>query len=1098
MSETYSVEIPRGETVGMEVRLEDRSLWPPMEMTPGDFIELVAFPGRGAGLLRYRGPDAAFRLLDGATGKPVWPQDLALDKNNLPPGADADEWPTLLGSGTPWQVPPYAILEHGKDGDDTFIFGSRRRPALIAVAAKTGKVLWLFRGVPTVKAGTDLARFVGGNLSPIIGKPIIAMGTDNGPITIAAFFSTGESFEISAGKGVTAEEEIWLEAVSAKTGKSLWRHTLQKPGTSIAPWEALPIALEALEQPQIVKVGERVIVVTANEKRLYGFDLATGKEAWPPLDLGFAPDVAPKIVPGADGTSGPIAVFVLGRPRTGSFVTPVKLTLTGISLTDRRQLWQAAIDGFPPKSMPHDSPDDPPEFELAPIGPSGAPAIVARVSPAKSQGSNSGETALTVIDPTSGKVRWSRTLLRTHEMPLAPVVRWAAGPDLDGDGYPELFAAWVGYDYYNGAQLLATAFSGRDGRTLWRWTQPGVGARDLPPAELCWWTPTESGRPQLVVPAPTAMNGQGATYILDSADGRLREILPEVSDPHSADLDGDGLPDLYYAVKPQGYARLMTVRGAPPVAWRRLCAGQLQAAGDFDSDGIDDLLAPQSNIDLVALLGRDGGLLWRSHDLTRYSDRVELVPPLVSDSDGKSPGRGAAAILLTDHTWFGANNVRLRALSGRDGREIWRQPDSALHGLSFNYSAGTSGSHWYNYPASGAIYLHPDAPDIWSANGGQSNLLPIWLTVLSGANGKVKWQAPVAFGQFGQSGQIFQSEFGDLDGDGVADVVAWTIPQGGPPNSMQLAAFSGADGKRLWTGAPAIYCPLPQNNGDIDLPVAADLDGKGQPDVLFVRPMPPDNNSAGAPCELVAVSGKTGRVKWTWQWHNVGVPLLPPLAVAFDGPGPRSVCLQVTEVLPRKGGGTVFQPELIVLNHDGTLRRRIELASSAGSDPHSFWRKADLRGDGKEELLLYDSTYVKTFGGDGPESIWQWAVQDPSAKLLEILPSRKSAPATIAVWANKSVYGVSGLDGRLAWRGEMTSGPPTSSAFDTSRLLLHDDSGLRLPRLLAGNSCRLTWPTDESGATARRRSCRELTKRCRIRFARGYCRGFPQGTAMNR
>ena len=111
VSETCSLNISRGDHVGYDTHLEDRSLWPPLEMTPGDFIDPVELPGRGNGLLRYRGPDASFRLLDGATGKPVWPQDLVLDKNNKPAGAVLEEWTTLLGSGTPWQTPPYAVIK---------------------------------------------------------------------------------------------------------------------------------------------------------------------------------------------------------------------------------------------------------------------------------------------------------------------------------------------------------------------------------------------------------------------------------------------------------------------------------------------------------------------------------------------------------------------------------------------------------------------------------------------------------------------------------------------------------------------------------------------------------------------------------------------------------------------------------------------------------------------------------------------------------------------------------------------------------------------------------------------------------------------------
>ncbi|HEV3417431.1 MAG TPA: protein kinase, partial [Pirellulales bacterium] len=588
VSETYSLNISRGDHVGYDAHLEDRSLWPPLEMTPGDFVDPVELPGRGTALLRYRGPDASFRLLDGATGKPVWPQDLVLDKNNLPAGENVEEWATLLSSGTPWQTPPYALFKGSPEAESVVILGSRRRPALIAVSAATGKVLWMFRGLPTVEGVKDpshLHPVVNSNLAPVIGKPVVAKSGDGDPIVLAAFFSSGEVFQAD-GEYVNADQQIWLEAVSAKTGKSLWRRSIKQIGKSMGQQEALPVALEAIEQPRVVKLGDHQVVLVANDKRLYGFDLSTGKDAWPPLELGFLIDAAPEIVVDPKGAAAPIATFAAGRLRSGSFTQSVTLTITAISLDDRRQLWQIKTDGFSPRSMPHVSPNDMPPFELVALEPGGMPAIVA---PVQLQTNTGGQPLgmLKVLDTATGNARWSQPLLGTNTFVATPAIRLLIGPDLDGDGYREIFAAWVGHSPQNGFSLIVAAFSGRDGRTLWRWMQPGVTPGADVQAGLCWWTPAASGQPRLVVPVHSGLNGngQGATVILDSADGSLLETLPEVSDPRSADLDGDGLPDLFYTVKPQGYARLMTVRGTPPAPWRRLDL-ELQVAGDLNHDGI--------------------------------------------------------------------------------------------------------------------------------------------------------------------------------------------------------------------------------------------------------------------------------------------------------------------------------------------------------------------------------------------------------------------------------------------------------------------------------------------------------------------------------
>ncbi len=1069
VSETYSLDVSRGQHVQYGVQSEDRSVWPPLEVQPGDLIDPISLPRRGTGLLRYRGPDASFRLLDGATGKPVWPQDLVLDKSNLPPGAGAQEWPLLLGSGTPWQVPPYAILGGGSDGDDTIIFGSRRLPALIAVSAKMGKVLWMFRGLPTVdgvKDPTHLHSLQNSNLSPVIGKPVVALGGEGGPMVLAAFFSTGESFQAD-GKYITAEQQIWLEAVSGKTGKSLWRRPIKQIGNSMGQQDVLPVALEAIEQPQIVKLGELQAVLVASDKRLYGFDLSTGKDAWPPFDLGFLIDAAPKIMVDPKGAVAPIATVAAGRLRSGSFTQSVTLTITAISLDDRRQLWQTKTDGFPPRSMPHVSPTDVPDFELAALQSDGLPAIVAPVQiRTNSGGQPFGQTMLKVLDAARGNVRWSQPLLWTNSFVTTPAVRWLVGPDLDGDGYREIFAAWVGQDPKFGFNLIVAAFSGRDGRTLWRWMRPGVSPQEDVQGGMCWWTPAASGQPQLVVPVHSGLNGngQGATVFLDSADGSLLETLPEVSDPRSADLDGDGLADLFYTVKPQGYARLMTVRGAPPAPWRRLDFEQLEVAADVDHDGIADLLSARSGNIVSAISGRDGKVLWHGQHPTAMSGPVAAVPALALPADDKR-GSSDPAVLVLDHRWDGQNTLKLRALSGRDGRDIWPDPDAGNIHASFGSSSQFNGYRYYSYPGTGGIYLNSKRPDAWAAavDPNPNNLSQIWLHVVSGTTGKLKWKAPFASGMFGEPGRIYRDEFADLNGDGVADVVGWGSPANGQPGAFVLKAYSGADGTPLWTDAPPVLASDVQNAG-IDLPLVTDLEGQGEPDILFIRQRRSGPNQNGTPSELVAISGRTGREKWTWQWANVGLPLLPPLAVAFDGPGRRCVCLSITEVIA-KNGGTVFQPctELVVLDPAGKVCRRIELKGTGMHlpDSTSFWRKADLLGDGREELLIDDASALQALGGAAIEPLWNWPWHD-AAKLLDILPARKDVPATIAVWAGKSVYGISGPTGRPLWRGEMPSGfAPTYGRPE--QVLLRDENGAGWPRLLAGSGCRLTWPTEESG-----------------------------------
>jgi hypothetical protein len=95
LSQTYRLDIDRGSQLSFDLQLEDRRLWPPMELNSDESVVPVQF-GERTHLLVYRGSDGSLRRLDGATGKPVWPHSLTFDQSNLPKGEDLDEWRNVL------------------------------------------------------------------------------------------------------------------------------------------------------------------------------------------------------------------------------------------------------------------------------------------------------------------------------------------------------------------------------------------------------------------------------------------------------------------------------------------------------------------------------------------------------------------------------------------------------------------------------------------------------------------------------------------------------------------------------------------------------------------------------------------------------------------------------------------------------------------------------------------------------------------------------------------------------------------------------------------------------------------------------------------
>ncbi len=107
-------------------------------------------------------------------------------------------------------------------------------------------------------------------------------------------------------------------------------------------------------------------------------------------------------------------------------------------------------------------------------------------------------------------------------------------------------------------------------------------------------------------------------HFLAAATGQEAHTIAGLSRPKTADLDGDGLADLWGSVD----GKLRAFRARPPEPWRAL--DRLQPAGDFDGDGMTDVLSndletlrtglteTMESRTVIARSGRDGRILWRT------------------------------------------------------------------------------------------------------------------------------------------------------------------------------------------------------------------------------------------------------------------------------------------------------------------------------------------------------------------------------------------------------------------------------------------------------------------------------------------------------
>jgi hypothetical protein len=103
---------------------------------------------------------------------------------------------------------------------------------------------------------------------------------------------------------------------------------------------------------------------------------------------------------------------------------------------------------------------------------------------------------------------------------------------------------------------------------------------------------------------------------------------------------------------------------------------------------------------------------------------------------------------------------------------------------------------------------------------------------------------------------------GDLDGDGVADVLLFQ--QSGPssgPKEPVLQAYSGKTGRRLWQWDPA-EAPEEFAVSECRLLHCVDLDGDGRPEVVFAYGGVVVGRTNGKRVRVVVLNGRTGQVRW--------------------------------------------------------------------------------------------------------------------------------------------------------------------------------------------------------------------------------------------
>jgi hypothetical protein len=603
----------------------------------------VDFDGHGrADLLLFgnqqRGKDKAFGLhrLDGGTGRPVWESTRSKGDNR---------WDVSL-------LEPPQVLDPAPDLDDDGVRDAVafERWGLLVVSGRDG----------SLRLRTERG---------LVGPPALADADGDGrPDLIGTFF------------GPKSLEDRFIQAYSARTGRSLWEWRFPRElvrRNKLGPEER--IVQFPLPSPSTVVTRDgREVVVAITGNHLVGVDLATGVVAWEPADLGH--DVADPPV----HVIGDLFRFVMFTDLDGRGEPEALLVVWGrvvaFSLEEMRVLWTGGMsqhgDSLTWSVVDLDD-DHKPEVVLAGLQ---KPGILAFKNHAD----------LEVLDGATGVRRWG---FRVPGKVNSGFQRITVGPDVDGDGVRELFTATHGNpgELSSDIQLLVHALSGRTGSVLWMWAEPDEpaiirGERHAGP--LTWWGTGADGAARLVVSIqglegikpkdPRArlwMSTRWRVVVLSARTGRLCDDLRTARHPRLVALNGTGPPALAAMIDSSAFvvdsstaSRLVVLRGDRVPVWQRL--GAWRPSADFDGDGITDLLPWDdygTRKPISAVAGADGRVLWQS-DLVAVQAQATPTPTGDLDGDGVAD---VLVVLPRDGRWPGP----LVALSGRGGRRLWTSRD---------------------------------------------------------------------------------------------------------------------------------------------------------------------------------------------------------------------------------------------------------------------------------------------------------------------------------------------------------------------------------------------------------------------------------------
>ncbi len=625
--------------------------------------------------------------------------------------------------------------------------------------------------------------------------------------------------------------------------------------------------------------------------------------------------------------------------------------------------------------------------------------------------------------------------------------------DVKGDGEPVIFAVFAPQHWRREAPWIE-AVSGRDGASLWRHPLRPMkifknAHYEEPP---CAMAIVGSGRNRILVTAVgeslTGLDLQTGAAVWPEFD-----LGPDVRRVQLANLSGlgdMGQPDSLLVEQGENdklhlEALSLQTRGA---LWQcslrtfkenwsstylpkqEPVVATLSEAGKPQVIAVHKHFGNRTWAEIEVLDGLTGAVAWRRLLPVQRSLHGEVYERVIIGPDIDGDG-SCDVFVATLSPWDGktfsealfANAVFVVALSGKDGRSLWKwRTPSPVGGRDLDalrwWQAGADG--WpqlavsltnRNYIESSETYflstgggrlahLMPDSPEWQASVDLDGDGIPDLFGLRQGRLETVRGASPEAWRRLG----MFQPA-ADLDGDGITDFVATSTTYQG-----RVSAVSGRDGRQLWSSAAQGQLALGPIKG---LPDFADLDGDGIPDALVSDE--PFKGFAAPVQPLQAISGKTGRVLWR-------------IADLRERPGDQIFERHLLECRDIDGDRA---PEVLFAYNLGenASTSQLWIAVISGKDGRIRW-KTPLCPKGTNTLLSPFRPALLERNGNGALDLVVWAI---------------SSAGTYEVRA------LSGRDGKLLWQAPLDCrpavGPPQHPKLATSY-----EKGGGSPQILVGSA----------------------------------------------